>query len=79
MPTRTYPSDVLLSQAKKRTRAKDKEKKSTNKGKNLSVWFREEEKTEVETFAERALEKPGPLARRVVLLYVRGQLVPRAS
>lgn len=79
MPTRAYPSDVILSPAKKKTRSTDKTKKSTTKGKNLSVWFREDEKSEVEAYAEEALEKPGPLARRVVLLYVRGKLVPRAS
>lgn len=79
--TRVYPADVLLSQAKKKQRAPNKQDraKSTNKGKNLSVWFREEEKAELEAYAEQTLEKPGPLTRRVVLLYVRGKLVPRGS
>jgi hypothetical protein len=82
MPIR--PSDILLPPSKRKTRPSDNAKKrraakSTNKGKNLSVWFREDEKSEVEAYAEKALEKPGPLARRVVLLYVRGKLVPRES
>jgi len=76
-------SNVVPSQPQRNKRASAQSKKipvkSSTKGKNLSVWFREEEKVEVEAYAERALEKPGPLARRVVLLYVRGELVPRKS